>query len=67
MNTWNIIIGVLPGAIGMGYIVYGRKQMNPMALISGILLCIFPCFVPHVWITLPLAAGVMVLPRYIDF
>lgn len=51
----------------MGYIVYGRKQMNPMALISGILLCIFPCFVPHVWITLPLAAGVMVLPRYIDF
>jgi hypothetical protein len=67
MSTWSILTGVLLGAIGMGYIVYGRKQMNAMALVSGILLCIFPYFVPHIWITLPLAAAIMILPRFIYF
>ena len=67
MGTWNILTGALLGAIGMGYIIYGRNQMHAMPVIAGILLCIFPYFVPQLWITLPLAAGVMVLPRYVHF
>ena len=67
MDTWNILIGALLGAIGMGYIVYGRNQMHAMPVIAGILLCIFPYFVSQVWITLPLAAGIMALPRFVDF
>ncbi len=67
MDSWNIMISMLLGAIGMGYIVYGRKQMHAMALISGIILCIFPYFVPHLWLMLLIAAGVMALPRFVDF
>ncbi len=67
MDTWNILIGALLGAIGMGYIVYGRNQMHAMPVVAGILLCIFPYFVSQLWITLPLAAGIMVLPRFVDF
>lgn len=67
MDTWNILIGALLGVIGMGYIIYGRNQMHAMPVIAGILLCIFPYFVPHLWITLPLAAGVMALPRFVHF
>ncbi len=67
MNSWSILVGVLLGAIGAGYIIYGRKQMNAMALISGILLCIVPVFIHHIWLMLPVAAGLMVLPRYVDF
>ena len=67
MDTWNILIGALLGAIGMGYIIYGRNQMHAMPVIAGILLCIFPYFVPQLWITLPLAVCVMVLPRYVHF
>jgi uncharacterized membrane protein YqaE (UPF0057 family) len=67
MDSWNILISVLLGAIGLGYIVYGRRQMHGMALISGILLCVFPYFVSSIWIALPIAALLMTLPRFIDF
>jgi len=67
MDSWNILLSVLLGAIGMGYIVYGRKQMHAMALISGILLCVFPYFVPVLWLMLLIAVVIMLLPRFIDF
>lgn len=67
MDSGTILLGVLLGAIGMVYIVYGRKQMHAMALISGILLCIYPYFVPHLWLSIPIAAVLMLLPRFVDF
>jgi hypothetical protein len=67
MDSGTILLGVILGAIGMGYIVYGRKQMHAMALISGILLCIFPYFVPNIWLALLIAAVLMLLPRFLDF
>ena len=67
MNEWQIVIATLLGAIGMGYIVYGRKQLHAMAMISGLTLCIFPYFVHQVWLSLPIAAVVMALPRFVDF
>jgi len=67
MDSWNILLSVLLGAIGFGYIVYGRKQMHSMALISGILLCVFPYFVGNIWLMLLIASLLMLLPRFIDF
>lgn len=67
MDSWNILLSVLLGAIGLGYIVYGWKQMHGMALVSGILLCVFPCFVSSIWLILLIAALLMALPRFIDF
>ena len=67
MNSWSILLSVLLGAIGLGYIVYGRKQMRAMALISGILLCVFPYFFTNIWLMLLIAAVVMVLPRFLEF
>jgi hypothetical protein len=34
-----IMFGMLFGAIGFGYIIYGRKQRRGIALLSGVLLC----------------------------
>ena len=67
MDSWNIFLSVIIGAIGFGYIVYGRKQMCGIALVSGILLCIFPYFVANIWLMLLIAAGLMILPRFFDF
>lgn len=67
MDSWNILLSVLLGAIGVGYIVYGRKQMHGMALVSGILLCIFPYFVSSIWLALLIGALLMALPRFLDF
>ena len=67
MDSWNIFLSVILGAVGLGYIVYGRRQMRGMALVSGILLCVFPYFVSSVWLMLLIAALLMALPRFIDF
>jgi hypothetical protein len=67
MDSWHILLSVILGAIGLGYIVYGRKQMHGMALVSGILLCLFPYFVSSIWLILLIAALLMVLPRFLDF
>lgn len=67
MDSWHTLVSVVLGAIGMGYIVYGRKQMHSMALISGILLCTIPAFITHIWLTMLIAAVVMAVPRFVDF
>lgn len=54
-----LLWGVIFGSVGMGYIVYGRKQSNGVALVSGIVLCVFPYFVSN-WILL-VAAGVLLM------
>ena len=67
MDTSTIMAGVILGAIGMGYIVYGRKQMHPVALICGIALCVFPYFVHNIFLMILIAAGVMAVPRFVNF
>ena len=67
MDSASVLVGVLLGAVGVGYIVYGRRQMCGAALVSGILLCVFPYFVANIWLVLLIAAALMLLPRYVDF
>jgi len=62
MNTTLIFTGLLFGSIGMGYIVYGRKQANLMALLAGLGLCIFPYFINSVWLSLAVGVGLVLLP-----
>lgn len=42
-----IILGLLFGSVGMGYIVYGRKQHRSIALWAGVGLCAYPYFVSN--------------------
>ncbi|MBN2786591.1 MAG: hypothetical protein JXR25_17370 [Pontiellaceae bacterium] len=67
MNSWVILLNVLLSAIGLGYIVYGRRQMHAMALICGIALCVFPFFLHSIWLILLIAAVIMALPRFVQF
>jgi hypothetical protein len=60
-----LMIGVLLGAIGMGYIVYGRKQMKASALVAGILLCIYPYFIPGLLLNLLVGILLMAAPFFI--
>jgi hypothetical protein len=56
--------GVLFGSIGMGYLIYGRKQRRGMALLSGIGLCVLPYFVPNVFLMILVAVILMGLPYF---
>lgn len=66
-NSTSILIGVLFGSVGMGYLVYGKKQRKGIPLLSGIALCIFPYFVTNIFIAFILGIVLMVLPFFIRY
>ena len=62
MDTTLLFTGLIFGSIGMGYMVYGRKQANFMALLAGVGLCAFPYFVNSVWMSMAIGLGLVILP-----
>lgn len=57
--------GMLFGAIGMGYCVYGKRQSAPIALACGIGLVAFPWFVSNAWLMVLVGVVLMAIPRFI--
>ena len=43
-----LLIGMIAGVFGVAYFVYGKKQAKLSALISGVLLCVYPYFIESV-------------------
>ena len=59
------IASVFLGIIGTGYVMYGRRAHNPVALVAGILLCVFPYFVEGLFWTLAIGASLLAAPFFI--
>jgi len=47
MTTANIFASIIFGSIGFAAFIYGRKQSSFKALVIGIILMVFPYFVPN--------------------
>jgi hypothetical protein len=62
MDTTLLFTGLIFGSIGMGYILYGRKQLHMTALVTGVALCIFPYFISNLWLTIAVGTGLVLLP-----
>lgn len=62
-----LIIGLLAGAIGTGYFIYGKKQQKFAPMLAGLMLGIYPFFTNNPWLLLLIGAALMVAPFYIDF
>ncbi len=56
MSSAVLLWGVLFGAIGMGFFVYGKKQRAPVPLLCGVALMVVPYFIANTWLLV--AAGV---------
>ncbi len=63
----SIMFAVLFGAIGTGYLVYGRKQREGIPLLAGIILCAFPYFVHSVILVILIGAATMALPFFVKY
>ena len=61
-DTAAILWGVVFGSIGMGYIIYGRKQRRGIVLLSGVVLFFLPYFVSNVFLMILIAIILMALP-----
>lgn len=62
-----LVASVFLGIIGAGYVMYGRRAQNPVALVAGILLCVFPYFTDSLVWTLLIGAGLLAAPFFITF
>jgi hypothetical protein len=61
-----LVIGIITGAFGVGYIVYGRRQTKFVPLVAGIFLCAYPYFIDSVvWLCL-VGALLLAAPFVID-
>jgi hypothetical protein len=54
--------GMVFGAFGVGYFIYGRKQARLVPLFCGIALVVFPYFVSGTWLTLLVGAMLLAAP-----
>ena len=63
----SLIVGILAGAIGTGYFIYGKRQTRIAPMIAGALLCVYPYFVDGaLWLIL-IGAILMALPFFLDY
>ena len=64
-GTSLLVWGVVFGAIGLGFFVYGKKQKALVPLFSGIALCVFPYFISNVYMLVIVGAILAVLPYFV--
>jgi hypothetical protein len=65
MSTF--VIGLITGAFGVAYIVYGRRQTKFVPLVAGLLLCVYPYFIDGVLWLCVVGALLLAAPFVIDF
>jgi hypothetical protein len=63
----NFVIGIITGALGVAYIVYGKRETKFFPLIAGVLLCAYSYFIDSwVWLCV-VGALLLAAPFIIDF
>ena len=67
MTPTTLAIGILTGAVGVGYFVYGKRQTKFAPLLAGMALCVYPYFVDSVLWLVVIGALLMAAPFVIDF
>jgi hypothetical protein len=51
-----LFLSLVIGAVGTGLFLYGKKQGRLPQMIAGVVLCIYPYFVPNLWLMGGIAA-----------
>jgi len=62
-----LFIGMIAGAIGTGYFVYGKRQQKFVPMLSGVALGVYPFFTDNPVLLLLIGAALMATPFLIDF
>lgn len=58
-------LGILFGAIGVGYFVYGKRQSMIVPLVCGLALMVFPWFVSGLGWTVIIGVALMAVPYFV--
>jgi predicted membrane protein len=64
MNAWPLFWGMIFGAIGVGFFVYGKKQAAFVPLLCGLALMIFPYFVSNTYVLVAVGIVLIAIPYF---
>jgi len=64
-GTSQLFWGMIFGAIGLGFLVYGKKQKAAVPLFIGITLFIFPYFISDVYILVIVGIILVAIPYFV--
>jgi len=57
--------GLLFGCVGLGYLVYGRRQGAAVPIVCGLALMVFPYFVPNTYVLVLIGGVLSALPYFL--
>ncbi len=64
-ETSQLLWMVLFGAIGLGYLTYGRRQKAIVPLVIGVALILVPYFIPNLYLLLGICALLVAIPYFV--
>jgi len=59
--------GLVARGLGMGYLLYGRRQARYSAVLAGLLLCLYPLFVTSVLWSCVIGIALAIVAFVVDF
>jgi hypothetical protein len=65
MSEASLLWGVLFGAVGLGYFVYGKKQRAIVPLLCGVALMVLPYLVSGAWLLFLTGAAIAAVPYFV--
>jgi hypothetical protein len=65
MQTAWLFWGLLFGSIGLGFLIYGRKQRAVVPLVCGLALMVFPYFVSNTILLVVIGVALMAIPYFL--
>lgn len=64
-ETSHLLWMVLFGAIGLGYLTYGRRQKAIVPLVVGVALILVPYFLPNLYLLLTVCVLLVAIPYFV--
>jgi hypothetical protein len=65
LDTTPLLWSVLFGSIGLGFLIYGRKQRAIVPLVCGLGLMIFPYFLSNTILLITIGIVLMAIPYFL--
>jgi hypothetical protein len=62
-----LFVGLIAGAFGMAYFVYGKRQTKFAPMICGVALCVYPYFTDNMTWLCVIGAVLLAVPFVTDF
>jgi len=65
LDTSILLWSVLFGSVGIGFFMYGKKQSAVVPLVCGIILMIFPYFIPNTILLVVVGFTLIAFPFFV--